>query len=64
VSRHITNADQTHCEFSLAVADDQSGHGIGTRLMLSTSGRRARPPRHQRGGSFFSSTMRSRDTSM
>ena len=35
VSRYITNPDQTSCEFSLAVADDMSGHGIGTRLMLS-----------------------------
>jgi acetyltransferase len=35
VSRYITNPDQTSCEFSLAVADDVSGHGIGTRLMLS-----------------------------
>jgi len=35
VSRYITNPDATSCEFSLAVADDMAGHGLGTRLMLS-----------------------------
>ena len=35
VSRYITNPDQTSCEFSLVVADDFSGQGLGTRLMLS-----------------------------
>jgi acetyltransferase len=35
VSRYITNPDQTSCEFSLAVADDQKGQGLGSRLMLS-----------------------------
>jgi len=35
VSRFITNPDQTSCEFSLVVADDFSGQGLGTRLMLS-----------------------------
>jgi acetyltransferase len=35
VSRYITNPDQTSCEFSLAVADDQKGQGLGSRLMMS-----------------------------
>ncbi len=35
VSRYITNPDQTSCEFSLAVADDFKGQGLGSRLMLS-----------------------------
>ncbi len=35
VSRYITNPDKTSCEFSLVVADDFSGKGIGSRLMLS-----------------------------
>ena len=35
VSRYITNPDQTSCEFSLAVADDYKGQGLGSRLMLS-----------------------------
>jgi acetyltransferase len=35
VSRYITNPDQTTCEFSLAVADDFKGQGLGSRLMLS-----------------------------
>ncbi len=35
VSRYITNPDQTSCEFSLVVADDFKGRGLGTRLMLS-----------------------------
>jgi len=35
VSRYITNPDQTSCEFSLAVADDFNGQGLGSRLMLS-----------------------------
>jgi len=33
VSRIITNADQTSCEFSLLVADDFGGRGLGSRLM-------------------------------
>lgn len=33
VSRYVTNPDQTSCEFSLVVADDVAGKGIGTRLM-------------------------------
>ncbi|ODV11779.1 MAG: GNAT family N-acetyltransferase [Rubrivivax sp. SCN 70-15] len=35
VSRYITNPDQTSAEFSLAVADDFKGQGLGSRLMLS-----------------------------
>jgi acetyltransferase len=35
VSRYITNPDGTTCEFSLVVADDMAGQGLGTRLMLS-----------------------------
>jgi len=35
VSRYITNPDQTSCEFSLVVADDFGGQGLGSRLMLS-----------------------------
>jgi acetyltransferase len=35
VSRYITNPDQTSCEFSLLVADDFAGKGIGSRLMES-----------------------------
>jgi acetyltransferase len=33
VSRYITNPDQSSCEFSLVVADEWSGKGIGSRLM-------------------------------
>jgi len=35
VSRYITNPDRTTCEFSLVVADDFKGRGLGSRLMLS-----------------------------
>ncbi len=35
VSRYVTNPDSTSCEFALVVADDFSGHGLGSRLMLS-----------------------------
>jgi acetyltransferase len=35
VSRYITNLDQSSCEFSLLVADDFSGKGLGSRLMES-----------------------------
>jgi len=35
VSRYITNPDQSSCEFSLVVADDFSGKGLGARLMES-----------------------------
>ncbi|MEO7954582.1 MAG: GNAT family N-acetyltransferase, partial [Polaromonas sp.] len=31
----ITNPDQSSCEFALVVADDFSGKGLGSRLMLS-----------------------------
>jgi len=33
VSRYVTNPDQTSCEFSLLVADDFNGRGLGSRLM-------------------------------
>jgi acetyltransferase len=33
VSRFITKADQASCEFSLLVADDFGGKGLGSRLM-------------------------------
>lgn len=35
VSRYITNPDQSSCEFSLLVADDFNGKGMGSRLMLA-----------------------------
>jgi acetyltransferase len=35
VSRYVTNPDRTSCEFSLVVADDFKGQGLGSRLMLS-----------------------------
>ena len=35
VSRYITNPDRTSCEFSLVVADDHNGKGLGSRLMES-----------------------------
>lgn len=35
VSRYITNPDKASCEFSLVVADDFGGKGLGSRLMLS-----------------------------
>ena len=35
VSRYITNPDRASCEFSLVVADDFKGRGLGSRLMLS-----------------------------
>ena len=35
VSRYITNPDGNTCEFSLVVADDFAGKGLGSRLMLS-----------------------------
>ena len=35
VSRYITNPDSSSCEFSLVVADDFGGRGLGSRLMLS-----------------------------
>lgn len=33
VSRIVTNPDQTSCEFSLLVADEMAGKGLGSRLM-------------------------------
>ena len=33
VSRYITNPDRSSCEFSLVVADEWNGKGIGSRLM-------------------------------
>jgi acetyltransferase len=35
VSRVVTNADGSSCEFALVVADDFVGRGLGSRLMLS-----------------------------
>jgi acetyltransferase len=35
VSRYITNPDRSSCEFSLVVADDMTGRGLGSRLMQS-----------------------------
>ncbi|MDT9002298.1 bifunctional acetate--CoA ligase family protein/GNAT family N-acetyltransferase [Paucibacter sp. APW11] len=35
VSRYITNPDPSSCEFSLVVADDFNGRGLGSRLMES-----------------------------
>ncbi len=35
VSRYSTNPDKASCEFSLVVADDFGGQGIGSRLMTS-----------------------------
>ena len=33
--RYVTNADNSTCEFSVAVADDFAGKGLGSRLMES-----------------------------
>jgi acetyltransferase len=35
ISRYITNPDLNSCEFSLVVADEHAGQGLGSRLMLS-----------------------------
>ena len=35
MSQYITNPDRASCEFSLVVADDFGGQGLGSRLMLS-----------------------------
>jgi len=35
VSRYVTNPDKSSCEFSLLIADDFTGQGLGTRLMLA-----------------------------
>jgi acetyltransferase len=34
VSRYVCNPDQATCEFSLAVADEFNGKGLGSRMML------------------------------
>ncbi|WP_374518495.1 bifunctional acetate--CoA ligase family protein/GNAT family N-acetyltransferase [Undibacterium squillarum] len=35
VSRYVTNPDKTTCEFSLLIADEFSGQGLGSRMMRS-----------------------------
>ena len=35
VVRYITNPDAASCEFSLVIADDFKGQGLGSRLMMS-----------------------------
>jgi len=35
VSRYVTNPDKASCEFSLLIADEFSGQGLGSRMMLS-----------------------------
>ncbi len=35
VSRYVTNPDKSSCEFSLVVADDFAGQGLGSRLMMT-----------------------------
>jgi acetyltransferase len=35
VSRYVTNPDKSTCEFSLVIADEFSGQGLGSRMMLS-----------------------------
>jgi len=35
VSRYVTNPDKSSCEFSLLVADEFNGQGLGSRMMLS-----------------------------
>jgi len=35
VSRYVTNPDKSSCEFSLLIADEYTGQGLGARLMLS-----------------------------
>jgi acetyltransferase len=35
ISRYVSNPDSTSCEFSLVVADEFNGRGLGTRMMLS-----------------------------
>ena len=35
VSRYATNPDKSSCEFSLAIADEFAGQGLGSRMMLS-----------------------------
>ena len=33
--RYVTNPDSSSCEFSLLIADDMSGKGMGSRMMRS-----------------------------
>ncbi len=35
VSRYVTNPDKSSCEFSLLVADEFNGQGLGSRMMSS-----------------------------
>jgi acetyltransferase len=35
VSRYVTNPDKSTCEFSLVIADEFAGQGLGSRMMLS-----------------------------
>jgi len=35
VSRYVTNPDKSTCEFALVIADEFSGQGLGSRMMLS-----------------------------
>ncbi|MBC3935434.1 bifunctional acetate--CoA ligase family protein/GNAT family N-acetyltransferase [Undibacterium rugosum] len=35
VSRYVTNPDKSSCEFSLLIADEFNGQGLGSRMMLS-----------------------------
>jgi acetyltransferase len=35
VSRYVTNPDLSTCEFSLAIADEFNGQGLGSRMMQS-----------------------------
>ncbi len=35
VSRYVTNPDKSSCEFSLLVADEFNGQGLGSRMMLA-----------------------------
>ncbi|MFZ6774982.1 bifunctional acetate--CoA ligase family protein/GNAT family N-acetyltransferase [Undibacterium sp. SXout7W] len=35
VSRYVTNPDKSTCEFSLLIADEFNGQGLGSRMMLS-----------------------------
>lgn len=35
VSRYVTNPDKSSCEFSLVIADEYAGQGLGERMMLT-----------------------------
>jgi acetyltransferase len=35
VSRYVTNPDKSTCEFALVIADEFSGQGLGSRMMLA-----------------------------